>query len=174
MCLSTKHFNLRTCRICNLVSFGKFCSVSIISKYCLSCSPCICKAYLDSGIWLLLCICVNMGVLIYRAFKNNGVWLKKRRKTGTGILQWPVKEIESLRSRSYEIDDGELILGSVVPQKISSAAHVYTCIISFILLTVNLIWFSLFMIPIKTAAPNFNFSVNAIVQLYIVTSFEVD
>ncbi|XP_074368511.1 beta-fructofuranosidase, soluble isoenzyme I isoform X2 [Apium graveolens] len=45
------------------------------------------------------------------------------KKTGTNILQWPVKEVESLRSRSYEIDDVELKPGSLVPLKISSAAQ---------------------------------------------------
>lgn len=44
-------------------------------------------------------------------------------KTGTNILQWPVKEVESLRSRSYEIDDVELKPGSLVPLKISSSAQ---------------------------------------------------
>ena len=47
------------------------------------------------------------------------------KKTGTNILQWPVKEVESLRSRSYEINDVELKPGSLVPLKISSAAQVY-------------------------------------------------
>nr|CAA53098.1 beta-fructofuranosidase [Daucus carota] len=45
------------------------------------------------------------------------------KKTGTNILQWPVKEVESLRSRSYEINDVELKPGSLVPLKISSAAQ---------------------------------------------------
>lgn len=45
------------------------------------------------------------------------------KKTGTNILQWPIKEVESLRSRSYEIDDVELKPGSLVPLKISSAAQ---------------------------------------------------
>ncbi|KAK1399645.1 Beta-fructofuranosidase [Heracleum sosnowskyi] len=45
------------------------------------------------------------------------------KKTGTNILQWPIKEVESLRSGSYEIDDVELKPGSLVPLKISSAAQ---------------------------------------------------
>lgn len=47
------------------------------------------------------------------------------KKTGTNILQWPVKEVESLRLKSNEFDKVELKPGSLVPLKIGSATQVY-------------------------------------------------
>lgn len=45
------------------------------------------------------------------------------KKTGTNILQWPVKEIESLRLRGSEFEGIVLKPGSVLPLNISSATQ---------------------------------------------------
>lgn len=48
------------------------------------------------------------------------------KKTGNNILQWPVEEVESLRSEGNEFRKVELEPGSLVPLKISSATQVYS------------------------------------------------
>lgn len=95
------------------------------------------------------------------------------KKTGTNILQWPVKEVESLRSRSYEINDVELKPGSLVPLKISSAAQVHKCIVYVIPKVLILYNVSLFVILIIIMTLTC-FFVNVIIQLDIIASFEVD
>ncbi|KAL6509439.1 Beta-fructofuranosidase, soluble isoenzyme I [Orobanche gracilis] len=45
------------------------------------------------------------------------------KKTGNNILQWPVKEIESLRSDSVEFNDVKLGPGSITPLKVDSASQ---------------------------------------------------
>lgn len=47
------------------------------------------------------------------------------KKTGTSIIQWPVEEVESLRSESYDFDKLKLEQGSVLPLNIGSASQVY-------------------------------------------------
>lgn len=47
------------------------------------------------------------------------------KKTGTSILQWPVEEVESLRSESYDFDKLKVEQGSVLPLNIGSASQVY-------------------------------------------------
>ncbi|KAK4480612.1 hypothetical protein RD792_013690 [Penstemon davidsonii] len=44
-------------------------------------------------------------------------------KTRTNILQWPVEEVESLRSDSYEFNNVKLGPGSITPLKIHSASE---------------------------------------------------
>ncbi|KAK4431625.1 Beta-fructofuranosidase, soluble isoenzyme I [Sesamum alatum] len=44
-------------------------------------------------------------------------------KTGSNILQWPVEEVESLRSDSFEFNDVKLGPGSIVPLKVDSASQ---------------------------------------------------
>ncbi|KAL2227201.1 UNVERIFIED_CONTAM: Beta-fructofuranosidase, soluble isoenzyme I [Sesamum indicum] len=44
-------------------------------------------------------------------------------KTGSNILQWPVEEVESLRSDSFEFNDVRLGPGSVVPLAVDSASE---------------------------------------------------
>ncbi|KAL3647462.1 Beta-fructofuranosidase, soluble isoenzyme I [Castilleja foliolosa] len=44
-------------------------------------------------------------------------------KTGSNILQWPVDEIESLRSNSVEFNDVKLGPGSIIPLKVDSASQ---------------------------------------------------
>lgn len=44
-------------------------------------------------------------------------------KTGTSILQWPVEEVESLRSESYDFHKLKVEQGSVMPLKIGSASQ---------------------------------------------------
>lgn len=50
-------------------------------------------------------------------------------KTGTNILQWPVKEVESLRTDSREYDNLLLQPGSIINLDITSGAQV--CISSY-------------------------------------------
>ncbi|GFP88262.1 beta-fructofuranosidase soluble isoenzyme i [Phtheirospermum japonicum] len=45
------------------------------------------------------------------------------KKTGSNILQWPVEEIESLRSDSVEFNDVKLGPGSITPLKVDSASQ---------------------------------------------------
>nr|ADF27779.1 soluble acid invertase 1 [Phelipanche ramosa] len=45
------------------------------------------------------------------------------KKTGSNILQWPVEEIESLRSDIVEFNDVKLRPGSVTPLKVGSASQ---------------------------------------------------
>ncbi|KAL1816339.1 hypothetical protein DCAR_0520725 [Daucus carota subsp. sativus] len=45
------------------------------------------------------------------------------KETGTNILQWPVEEVESLRSVSYDFDKLKLGPGSVLPLNIGSATQ---------------------------------------------------
>ena len=45
-------------------------------------------------------------------------------KTGTHLLQWPIEELESLRTNSTEFEDVLLEPGSVVPLEIGSASQV--------------------------------------------------
>lgn len=49
-------------------------------------------------------------------------------KTGTNVLQWPVKEIESLRLSSSEFTELVVKPGSVVPLDIGTATQVLTTI----------------------------------------------
>ncbi|KAI3458286.1 hypothetical protein Pfo_014949 [Paulownia fortunei] len=44
-------------------------------------------------------------------------------KTGSNILQWPVQEVESLRSGSVEFNDVKLGPGSITPLKVNSASQ---------------------------------------------------
>lgn len=46
------------------------------------------------------------------------------KETGTNILQWPVEEVESLRSVSYDFDKLKLGPGPVLPLNIGSATQV--------------------------------------------------
>lgn len=46
------------------------------------------------------------------------------KETGSNILQWPVEEVESLRSESSEFDKLNLGPGSVLPLNIGSATQV--------------------------------------------------
>ena len=46
-------------------------------------------------------------------------------KTRTNLLQWPVEEVESLRSESYDFENLKLEPGSVLPLNIGSATQVY-------------------------------------------------
>ncbi|KAL8149272.1 hypothetical protein AgCh_006318 [Apium graveolens] len=45
------------------------------------------------------------------------------KETGSNILQWPVEEVESLRSESYDFDKLKLEPGSVLPLNIGSATQ---------------------------------------------------
>ena len=46
------------------------------------------------------------------------------RKTGSNLLQWPVKEVEDLRLRSNEFKNVKAEPGSVVPLNIEAATQV--------------------------------------------------
>lgn len=52
------------------------------------------------------------------------------KKTGNSILQWPVEEVESLRSESHNFDKLKLEQGSVLPLNIGSASQVYLFVLS--------------------------------------------
>ncbi|KAH6804163.1 Glycosyl hydrolases family 32 protein [Perilla frutescens var. frutescens] len=45
------------------------------------------------------------------------------KKTGSNILQWPVEEVESLRSKSIEFNDVKLAPGSIVPLSVDSSSQ---------------------------------------------------
>ncbi|KAH6755811.1 Glycosyl hydrolases family 32 protein [Perilla frutescens var. hirtella] len=45
------------------------------------------------------------------------------KKTGSNILQWPVEEVESLRSKSVEFNDVKLAPGSIVPLSVDSSSQ---------------------------------------------------
>ncbi|KAG8381496.1 hypothetical protein BUALT_Bualt06G0127900 [Buddleja alternifolia] len=45
------------------------------------------------------------------------------KKTGTNVIQWPVEEVESLRSDSVEFNDIKLGPGSITPLKVDSASQ---------------------------------------------------
>lgn len=86
------------------------------------------------------------------------------KKTGTNILQWPVKEVETLRLKSNEFDKVELKPGSLVPLKIGSATQVYLSLWASIVLN---LFTSFYMI----LTPIFVWLWQ---QLDIVATFEVD
>lgn len=61
-------------------------------------------------------------------------------KTQTNLIQWPVEETETLRSKKYEeFKDVILRPGSLVPLDIGSATEVTVILYAYILLLVGLI-----------------------------------
>lgn len=64
------------------------------------------------------------------------------KKTGGNILQWPVEEVESLRSDSFEFNDVKLAPGSITPLQVNSPSQV--CLFFFFFFQKysynNLVW----------------------------------
>lgn len=69
---------------------------------------------------------VLIGVHVKTLFNAQGVprTVALDQKTGSSLLQWPVKEVNSLRLTSREFDNVELKPGSVVPLEVGPAAQV--------------------------------------------------
>ena len=62
-------------------------------------------------------------------------------KTGSNILQWPIEELDSLRTEHTEFDNLKLQPGSIINLNITSAAQVYVLFLT-VYLHVRIVKFS--------------------------------
>lgn len=83
-------------------------------------------------------------------------------KTGKNIVQWPVEEVESLRSTSVEFKDVNLVPGSIIPLKdVHSPSQVSRCLFDHACI-------------FNISFPASNYNIIYIMQADIIVSFDID